>query len=491
MDRQIRRLGYALVVLFVLLFVQVNYIQVIAANRIANNPANTTRLLIQAASIDRGDILARDGRTVLAESVPTRGEFKYQRKYPLGPLDADVTGYYPLFGAPTDLEATYNDFLSGRATELLPSTLVDQILGRPRKGGSVVTTIDPNLQKIASDELQKHGAGAVVAMDPATGEILAMVSNPTFDPNPLASHDQKTAQSAFQRLEKDPAKPLLANANDQLYPPGSTFKLVTAAAALESGVDPNAPIWDNPPGSLDLPLTSHNLSNFGGETCPGGSKISLAQALTVSCNVVFGEVGMQVGAKALAAQAHAFGFSENVPFNIGFAEGEFPDPKTLDAPTTAFSAIGQSSVTANPLQIAMVGSAIANGGTLMRPQLVEQVRDSQGNVVRAFRPDVYGHPISSQTASDLTSMMISVVNSGTAQGLNIPGNQMAAKTGTAQHGTGSQPPHAWFVAFAPASAPHIVVAVLVLDGGNLGSDATGAQEAGPIAKAVLEAALQR
>ncbi|MDP9241882.1 MAG: penicillin-binding transpeptidase domain-containing protein [Actinomycetota bacterium] len=489
MDRQIRRLGYALVVLFVLLFVQVNYIQVIAANRIANNPANTTRLLIQAASIDRGDILARDGKTVLAESTPTRGEFMYQRKYPEGSLYADVTGYYPLFGAPTDLESSYNDFLSGRATELLPSTLVDQILGRPRKGGSVVTTIDPNLQKVASDQLGGR-AGAVVAMDPSTGELLVMVSNPTFDPNPLASHDAKTAQSSFQRLEKDPAKPLLANANDQLNPPGSTFKLVTAAAALEGGVDPNAPIWDNPPGSLDLPLTSHNLSNFGGETCPGGSKISLAQALTVSCNVVFGEVGMQVGAKALAAQAHAFGFDQNVAFNIGFAEGQFPDPKTLDAPQTAFSAIGQGSVLANPLQMAMVGSAIANGGTLMRPQLVEQVRDSQGNVVRAFKPDVYGHPISAQTASDLTSMMISVVNSGTAQGLNIPGNQMAAKTGTAQHGDGSQPPHAWFVAFAPASAPQLVVAVLVLDGGNLGSDATGAREAGPIARAVLEASLQ-
>jgi peptidoglycan glycosyltransferase len=488
MDRQIRRLGIALVVLFVLLFAQINYLQVFAASTIANNPANTTRLLIQAASIDRGDILARDGKTVLADSVPTRGEFEYQRKYPEGSLYADVTGYYPLVNAPTDLESTYNDFLSGRATELLPSTLIDQILGRPRKGATVTTTIDPNLQQVASDQLGDR-PGAVVAMDPATGEILAMVSNPTFDPNPLASHDVKAAQSAYQRLERDSAKPLLANANDQLYPPGSTFKLVTAAAAIESGVNPNSPIWDNPPGSLDLPQTSHNLSNFGGETCPGGPQISLAQALTVSCNVVFGEVGMKLGADALAAQARKFGFDEDVPFNIPFAEGQFPDPKSLDEPLTAFAAIGQQDVLANPLQMAMVGSAIANNGTLMRPQLVSEVRDPRGNVIRAFRPAVYGHPISSQTAGDLNSMMVSVVNSGTAQGLNIPGNQVAAKTGTAQHGDGSEPPHAWFVSFAPANAPQIVVAVLVLDGGNLGDDATGAQEAGPVAKAVMEAAL--
>src|SRR5205085_2757622 len=193
-------LGFALVGLFVLLFAQVNYIQVVAADRIANDPANTTRLLIQAADIDRGDILARDGTTVLAESVPTRGEFKYLRKYPDGSLYADVTGAYPLVGAPTNLEAAYNDYLSGRATALLPSTLVDQILGRPRKGASVVTTIDPNLQQVAAQELAKQGLGAVVAEDPTTGQILAMVSNPSFDPNQLASHDVKSATADSQRL---------------------------------------------------------------------------------------------------------------------------------------------------------------------------------------------------------------------------------------------------------------------------------------------------
>src|SRR5436853_438857 len=284
MDKQIRRLGYALVFLFLLLFVQVNYLQVFAADRIANNPANTTRLLIQASDIDRGNILARDGSTILAESVPTKGEFKYLRRYPEGPLDADITGAYPLVGAPTNLEASYNDLLSGRATELLPSTVVDQILGRPRKGATVVTTIDPNLQQVADQQLHNAGLGAVVAMDPSTGEILAMASNPTYDPNELASHDIKSATAAYNRLTKDPKRPLLSNANDQLYPPGSTFKLVTASAALEDGVDPNATIWNNPGSALPLPQTSHTLSNFGGEVCPGGSKVSLADALTYSCN---------------------------------------------------------------------------------------------------------------------------------------------------------------------------------------------------------------
>jgi penicillin-binding protein A len=488
MDKQIRRLGYALVALFLLLFVQVNYLQVFAADRIANNPANTTRLLIQAADIDRGDILARDGSTILAQSVPTRGEFKYQRKYPEGPLYADVTGAYPLVGAPTNLEASYNDFLSGRATDLLPSTLVDQILGRPRKGASLVTTIDPNLQQVAAQELEKAGLGAVVAMDPSTGEILAMASNPTYDPNELASHDIKSATSTFERLTKDPKHPLLSNANDQLYPPGSTFKLVTASAALEDGVDPNAAIWKNPGSSLTLPQTTHTLSNFGGEVCPGGSQVSLSDALTYSCNTIFGEVGLHLGSKKLVAQARAYGFDGQVPFNIGFAEGQIPD--TLDPPQTAIAAIGQGSVLANPLQMALIGSTIANGGVEMRPQLVSEVRDSRGTLVRSFHPEVYGKPISSQTASELTTMMENVVTQGTAQGLGISGVNLAAKTGTAQTGKPGENPHAWFVAFGPNPNPQIVVAVLVLDGGRLGSDATGAAVAGPVAKAVIEAALR-
>jgi peptidoglycan glycosyltransferase len=489
MDKQIRRLGYALVALFLLLFVQVNYLQVYAADRIANNPANTTRLLIQAADVDRGDILARDGSTILAQSVPTKGEFKYLRKYPEGPLYADVTGAYPLVGAPTNLEASYNDFLSGRATDLLPSTVIDQILGRPRKGASLVTTIDPDLQEVAARELANAGLGAVVAMNPSTGEILAMASNPTYDPNELASHDIKSATAAYNRLTKDPKHPLLSNANDQLYPPGSTFKLVTASAALEDGVDPNATIWNNPGSSLPLPQTTHTLSNFGSEVCPGGSQVSLSDALTYSCNTIFGEVGLKLGPKKLAAQAKAYGFDSQVPFNIGFAEGQYPDPNTLDPPLTAFSAIGQGSVLANPLQMALVGSAIANGGVEMRPQLVSEVRDSRGTLVRSFHPEAYGKPISSQTAGDLTAMMENVVNQGTAQGLGIAGVNMAAKTGTAQHGTGNEPPHAWFVAFGPNPNPQIVVAVLVLDGGNLGSDATGAAVAGPVATAVIQAAL--
>jgi peptidoglycan glycosyltransferase len=247
--------------------------------------------------------------------------------------------------------------------------------------------------------------------------------------------------------------------------------------------------WNNPGSSLPLPQTTHTLSNFGSEVCPGGSQVSLSDALTYSCNTIFGEVGLKLGPKKLAAQAKAYGFDSQVPFNIGFAEGQYPDPDTLDPPLTAFSAIGQGSVLANPLQMALVGSAIANGGVEMRPQLVSEVRDSRGTLVRSFHPEAYGKPISSQTAGDLTAMMENVVNQGTAQGLGIAGVNMAAKTGTAQHGTGNEPPHAWFVAFGPNPNPQIVVAVLVLDGGNLGSDATGAAVAGPVATAVIQAAL--
>jgi peptidoglycan glycosyltransferase len=269
---------------------------------------------------------------------------------------------------------------------------------------------------------------------------------------------------------------------------------VTTAAALQNGYTPDS-LWPNPP-ELRLPQTTHVLQNFGGEHCLGGApKITLAQALTVSCNVVFGQVGLALGADKLAAQAHAFGFapdssSGNVPFDIPFQEGVFPAASYFAErlPAVALSAIGQDNVGANPLQMALVAAAIANGGVEMQPRLVSGVRDPTGQVIKTFQPHEYARPISPQTAADLTQMMVSVVQDGTGTAARIPGVTVAGKTGTAQHGEG-EPPHAWFVSFAPAENPQIVVAVIVLDGGSLGSDATGGRVAAPIAKAVMEAAL--
>jgi len=493
MDRLIRRLGGAMLVLFVVLLAQVTYIQVVASDRLADNPANATRQLIAEYRVDRGSIVAADGRTVLALSRKSPGELKYQRHYPQGALYADLTGYYSIIFGRSELEQSYNTYLSGDAPELIPQTLIDQVLGRAKRGATVVTTIDPAIQRAAQRALGNL-PGGVVAIDPHTGDVKAIVANPTYDPNDLASQDPKQVRAAWDRLNSDPDKPLLSRAIDELYPPGSTFKLVTAAAALENGFGPDS-TWPNPP-VLDLPQTTATLENFGGEHCLGGaSQITLAQALTVSCNVVFGQVGLKVGAAKLAAQAHAFGFapdasSGDVPFDIPFQEGVFPDASYFSdrLPAVALSAIGQDNVAANPMQMALVASAIANGGSEMRPRLVSEIRDPSGQVVKTFTPEVFGQPISSQTAIQLTQMMVSVVQSGTGTAAQIPGIEVAGKTGTAQHGEGL-PPHAWFVSFAPAQNPKIAVAVIVLDGGSLGSDATGGVVAAPIAKAVMEAAL--
>ncbi len=487
MDRQIRRLALAFLALFAVLFAQANYLQVFASSRYANNPANQ-RLLLQEYAVDRGDILARDGQTVLARSRPTKGKFEYLRVYPNGPLYADVTGYYSIVFGRYGAEASENDYLAGRAPELLPQNLVDEILGRPKRGATVVTTINAGLQQVARRALGSL-PGGVVALDPRTGEVLAMVANPSYDPNPLASHDPAVVRQARRALLRAPGKPLLSRASQELFPPGSTFKLVTASAALENGMRPST-TFPNPP-ALQLPNSTAMLHNFGGEHCLGGAaQLTLAQALTVSCNVVFGEIGLRLGAAKLVEQAQKFGFDKAIPFELPFEEGSIPPVGEFAGALSfvATSAIGQQDVQANPMQMALVGAAIANGGVEMEPHVVKEIRDADGRVVKEIKPSVFGQPISARTSAELTAMMVSVVTAGTGTAAQIPGVQVAGKTGTAE--TPSGKPHAWFVSFAPARNPRIVVAVVVLNGGDLGSDATGGAVAAPIAKAVIQAALR-
>ena len=492
-DGQIRKLAVALLLLFLVLFAQVNYVQVFAADELADNPANAKRQLIAEYAIDRGSIVASDGRTVIATSRKSPGELKYERRYPQGPLYGSVTGFYSFVYGKTGLENAYDEYLTGDAAELLPQTLADQILGRPKRGGTVVSTIDPDVQEAAADALGSQ-PGAVVAIDPTTGYVRALFANPTYDPNELSSQDEETVRDAWKRLNADPDKPLVSRAVAELFPPGSTFKVVTASAALENRFGPDS-TWPNP-HELDLPQTTATIENFGGTTCPGGSQITLLQALTVSCNVVFGEIGLRLGPDRLAEQAHAFGFgpeisTDAIPFDIAFQEGYFPEASYFAdrEPAVAISAIGQDQVAANPMQMALVVSAVANRGVQMRPRLVQEIRDQNGQVVRTFQPDEWGRPISAQSASQLTGMMVNVVENGTGQAADLGDIQVAGKTGTAQHGEGEDP-HAWFVCFAPADNPQIAVAVVVLNGGNLGSDATGGEVAAPIARAVLEAALR-
>lgn len=504
MNRRIRRLGIALVALFGLLFAQVSYLQVFASGRIANDPANATRQIIAEYKVDRGAIYAADG-TVLAVSRPTTGRspLRYARRYPDGPLFAGITGYYSRLYGRSELEQAMNAYLSGDAPELAVSTFADLVLGRPKKGGAVYTTIDAALQRIAADALGSL-PGAVVALDPRDGDVLALASNPTFDPNALSSQDSAAVRASWARLNADPDRPLLSRANDELYPPGSTFKIITASAAIEAGFGLQSE-WPNP-SELDLPLTNATVQNFGGESCPGGSKTTLLTAFTDSCNVIFAEIGLEVGAERLAAQAQAFGFcpidppaqteciEPTIPSSIPFQTGRFPVSSYFEQndPLVAISAIGQDNDLANPLQMALVASAIANGGVMMQPRFVTQIRDPQGRVIRTFDPRVYGTSVSPSTAAAVRELMVSVVQSGTGTAAQIPGVVVAGKTGTAEHGAPGTPPHAWFVSFAPAGqgqTPTIAVAVIVLNGGNVGSEATGGAVAAPIAKQVIEAFL--
>ena len=496
MDRPVRRLAVGFLVLFAALAVNLNYIQVIAAEDLYNNDANLRRQLIEEYNVRRGTMLAADRRLVLADSEATGGEFRFQRTYPTAPDlgYGHLTGYYSLLFGKSELEDTYNDFLAARDESLFPQRLIDQMLGREQQGANLVLTIDPDLQQAASRALSSQvgeAGGAVAAVDPQTGDVLALVSLPTFDPNPLSTHDPTGIREAWNSLDPDqPDSPLVSRATDTFFPPGSSFKIVTAAAALENGFTPDDTV-PNPP-ELDLPQTDENLENFGGGQCPGGSEIDLALALQVSCNVAFAQWGLDLGADALVEQARRFGFSEEIPFDIPFRPGEIPAPGAFaeDLPALAQSAIGQRDVRTNVLHMALVAGSIGNGGTMMQPRLVREIRDPKGGVLQELPAEEFGQPMSEENAAALTQMMVAVVEGGTGTAAQIPGISVAGKTGTAQTVPGESP-HAWFVSFAPADDPQIAVAVMILNGGNFGDEITGGSAAAPVARQLIEAWVNR
>ena len=502
MERRIRRLGIALVLLFTVLFGQLAYVQVFAADDIKNHPANFSRQLIAEYNVQRGKILTADG-LVLAESVPASGgsRYRYERRYPHGDLYGYITGFYSRIYGRSALEQSMNPYLSGEAPELAISTFTDLFLGRSKRGANIFVTIDPNLQEVARTAMGAN-EGAVVAMDPRTGDILALYSTPGFDPSELSSGTDAEIRAAWKRLNADPEKPLLALSHQELFLPGSSFKIVTASAALENGFGPDSQ-WPNP-HRLTLPLTNEQLQNFGDDHCNGGSsQITMIEAFEESCNVTFAEIGLELGPERMAAQARAYGLCGTLPperttcdeelisFELPFENGRFPEPEYFERndPLLAFSAIGLDNDLVNPLQMALIASAVANGGTMPQPRIVTEVRDSQGRVAREFGAGEVGRAISEESARALTQMMIAVVNEGSGYLAAIPGIQVAGKTGTATNGEG-RPPNAWFTAFAPAEVPRIAVSVIVLDGGNLGSEATGGQVAAPIVKQLIEAYLR-
>lgn len=485
MNRPIRALAVACLVMLLALLANANYVQFVQADSL-NNKNGNKRVINEEFSRDRGPILV-DGNPV-AESVRTNDAYKYQRRYSDGRLYAPVTGYFSYVYGRGGLEYSENSVLSGSDNRLFVNRVVDVLANKQPKGGSVDTTIDPLAQQAAANGLQRLGPttrGAVVALRPNTGEILAVVSQPSYNPAVLASHDFDAVERHWRRLLTARTQPLLNRGTQQILPPGSTFKLITAAAALDKlGLEPEDMI---PAGrKLTFPGISYTLGNEGGSNC-GGNRITFERALNVSCNVAFGGLAGRIGANGLANQARAFGFGTDPLSGLPSSPSHFPTGH-LEPPQLAQSGIGQYDVAATPLQMAMVGAAIGNQGEVMRPYVVKAVRAPNLRVLDETKPERLGSAMTAGSARKLTQMMVSTATSGTATSARIRGTDVAGKTGTAQS-TKDRPPYAWFVSFAPADNPQVAVAVVVESSKTARSEIAGGRLAGPIARAVMQAVL--
>lgn len=490
MNAPLRRVAVAVLVLFGLLLLNVNYIQVVRAGDYQNDSRNQ-RVLLRVYERERGPILAGDGSQVLAESVETEGRFRFLRQYPGGDLSpeawAHVTGFFSFIYGSTQMERAASEVLSGEDDRLFVRRISDLVTGRDPQGAAVSLTLVPQVQAAAYEALGDQ-QGAVVALDPRTGAVLAMVSKPTYDPNAISTFDPEGVRSAYAALAEDPDDPLVNRATSFTYPPGSIFKVVTAAAALEDG-DYDLETQIPAPDRLDLPQTGADLTNFGEASCGGGGTLSLRESLEVSCNTSFGQLGLDLGWQEVQAQAQEFGFGE--PHQIPLLVEPSVFPADLNPPQTAQAAIGQFDVRVTPVQAAMLAAGVANDGVVMAPYMVEQVLAPDLSVVDEADPDALDRAVSPETAAALTEAMTDVVNGdrGTGRSAQIPGVTVAGKTGTAQRGEG-QDPHVWFIGFAPAEAPRVAVAVIVEDGGRVGANASGGRLAAPIARSVLQAALR-
>lgn len=482
MNKELKRVSIVVLAMFLALFTSTTLIQVVTADELRADGRNT-RTLYESYSAERGPILV-DGQPI-AVSVPTEDEYKFQRTYTNPLLYAPVTGYFTLNQGNTGIEGALNDYLSGTSNSQFLDGINAILTGQNPKGASVELTINPVVQQAAWDALGDL-QGAVIAINPKTGEILAMVSKPTFDPNTLAVHDTDAVIAQYEALLDDPAGPLYNRTlAGPLNPPGSTFKLVTTAAALESGQFQPESEFPNP-AQLQLPQSDSVIRNSGGDNCGGTPTVSLATALSLSCNIPFAELGQLLGPQVIREQANRFGFNESIEVPLESTPSIYP--RALDEPQTMLSAFGQSSVRTSPLQMAMVTMAIANGGSLMRPNLVENIMTSDLRVLQQFEAQQFGQPISAQTAAAIAQMMVQSVASGAASNARIDGVDVAGKTGTAENGEGD-PYTLWFTGFAPANDPQVAVAVVVENGGGQGQSGTGNEIAAPIAKRVLEAVL--
>jgi peptidoglycan glycosyltransferase len=484
MNGPIRRVAFALFAMFGVLLSAVTYFQVIEGPSYRDDPRNI-RVVAGRAGRERGTVISADG-VVIARSVTNPDDPRvFRRSYPEGNTYAHAVGYATLlFGASALERAEAEVLVSDRESTI--SGVINALFGGDLRPEGLRLTLEHSLQTVAADALGNQ-AGAVVAIDPATGAILAMVSKPGFDPNMLLGTG---AAAAGDALSGAADRPLLNRTIGETYPPGSTFKIVTATAALETGAAGPGTTYPNPV-ELTLPGTTSTIRNFDRRRCGGGAEISLADAFAVSCNTTFAMIGLDLESGEFVDAAEAFGFGLDIPFDLTTLASAIPPASDFadDPPALAQSAIGQRDVRATPLQMALVAAGVANGGWIMTPYIVSEVFNSEGVVTSRTEPLGWQRAMSPSTADVLADLMERVVTSGTGSRAAVPGIRIAGKTGTAE--VPGQSPHAWFVGFGPVDARpgtrQIAIAVLVESGGDLGDNATGGTAAAPIAQEVLSA----
>jgi peptidoglycan glycosyltransferase len=484
MNGPLRRTAWAILGAFAILALTATWVQAIAAPRYRDDARNP-RVVAWRVGRERGAIVTADD-VVVARSDPDPNDPQiFRRSYPEGDLYSHVVGFTSvLFGARGLEQERAHDLVSDRDSTI--SGVLNALLGGDPRPRGLRLTIDHNLQETAAAALGDQ-RGAVVAIDPTTGAVLASVSTPGFDPNTLIGPG---AGPAGTELENDAAQPLLDRTIATTYPPGSSFKVITAAAALEAGVAGPSTEFDDPV-ALELPGTSSTIRNYDEDVCNDGRTVSLEQAFVKSCNTVFAALGMEVGADRLVSMAEKSGFNQEIPYDLDVLASAIPDAATFadDPPAIAQNAIGQRDVRATPMQMALVAAGVANGGEIMIPHVVADVFTSDGTIVDTTEPTLWQRAVSPATASVLTDLMERVVISGTGQRASVPGFRIAGKTGTAEVTGG--PPHAWFIGFGPVDPEpgerQIAIAVVVEDGGDSGETASGGTVAAPIAASVFEA----
>ncbi|GAA2665804.1 MULTISPECIES: penicillin-binding protein 2 [Actinosynnema] len=485
MNTPLRRVGVAMMVMMVILLANATYVQVIKADEYRTSQYNR-RGLLEMLSRERGSIIASDG-TPLATVTPIPDKDRWQRVYSNGPMYLPVTGYLANNFGSNGLERAENDLLIGEDDRLFTRRLSDLITGRDPKGASLQVTINPKAQQAAYEALGDR-TGAVVAIEPKTGKILALVSTPSFDPNKLAVQNIAEEQAYWNEVTQDnAAQPDANRALSWTYPPGSTFKLVVAAAGLEEGMDKSTQVDARP--TITLPGTNTELPNFNGNNCNNGVNATLEQAIAESCNTAFAKLASDLGTAKLREQAAKFGIDDQkyqVPMTTAASTiGPIPDQPALYQ-----TGIGQRDVQVTPLANAVMVATIANKGVRMKPYLVDKILGTDTATISETKPDEVDEAMSEDSAQMLTEMMIAAENKagGTGKLSNI---QIASKTGTAEWGAGSTPnPHAWYTAFAPANDPQIALAVIVeKSGGQSGGNATGGRVAAPVGRAVISSYL--